>query len=119
MAENQSPIAAAIQSVLDKAKATAASGKLSSSMFGQLLDQLKAAAIKGASSLAVAGYEKKALVMEQVGKFIDSYLPLPAYLFFARPWIKQWLMSLASGAIDALYKELIPQPTPTPTPSTP
>lgn len=113
---------AAVQSVFNQAAASAGSVGLSWSSFGQYFDLLKVAAMEAAKEMAVAGYQKKQLVMDAIGVFIDAYLPLPAWLFFLRGTVKKVLLSLADGAIETLYKKIIdvvpvPVPTPAPTPS--
>jgi hypothetical protein len=119
MADTQS-FDQAVQGVLNKAQASAGAGGLSWSLFGQLYEQLKIAAIEAAKDLAVAGIQKKQYVIDALGVFIDNYLPLPSWLFFLRPTIKKYLLWLAAGAIEALYERLVKTlpatPTPAPTP---
>lgn len=104
----------AVQSVLNQAQSNAGNTGLSWVSFGQLYEQLKIVAVEAAKDLAIAGYQKKQLVMDAVSVFIDKYLPLPAWLFFLRTPIKNLLLSLADGAIESLYRKLVP-PTPEPT----
>ncbi len=106
----------AVQGVFDRANTLAGGGKLSVFAFGELLDLLKTTAVKAAKDLALAGYQKKELVMSEIANFIDKFLPLPAYLFFLRGPIKRWLLALADGAIEALYRELV-KPVPPLTPA--
>jgi hypothetical protein len=75
--------------------------------FGMLFEQLKILAMEKASQLALEGYEKKQLVLDALASFIDNKMPLPVWLFWAKPMIKKLLLSLASGAIETLYKKYI------------
>jgi hypothetical protein len=109
----------AVQGVLDRANSLAGNSTLSWVDFGQLYDQLKIVAVEAAKDLALQGYQKKQFVLDALDKFIDAYLPLPAWLFFLRSPVKKILLQLADGAIEALYQKLIkPTPTQTPEPTT-
>lgn len=109
-----------VQSIFDQAGADGRTSGISWNSFGKYLDMLKVSAMLAAKDLAVAGYQKKQYVMSAIESFIDNFLPLPTWLFFLRTPIKNVLLSLADGAIEALYKEIIeaiPSPTPAPAPS--
>lgn len=104
----------AVQAVLDQAKVTAGTSGLSWNSFGYLYERLQIIAVEAAMQLALEGYQKKQLVLDAVGQFIDAYLPLPIWLFWLRPQIKKWIFWLADGAIESTYKRLVKLVPPNP-----
>jgi hypothetical protein len=111
-----------IQAFVARARELAADG-LTWAEFMQLALALVQLAVAAAMQLANSGADKKALVLSAVGYLFDAVapklgLPFPLSLLdgWVRPWIQPRLralvLSLADGAIEAVYSRLKPAPLP-------
>jgi len=83
-----------------------AKGGLTLAECGQLLFSLLALAISAADEWRnVPGTQRKAWVLDAVGRLYDAlvpYLPLPMRLPLVSDVIRQVVMALASGAVEAI-----------------
>ncbi len=94
----------------DKAK-----GGLTLAEIGALFISLIYMAVALLNSVSVPGADKKALVLEAVGFLFDTIapaIPLPFWLapvrLFLRPRLRQLVLAIADGAIEAIYARLKP-----------
>lgn len=115
-----------IQAFVARARELAADG-LTWSEFVQLAIALLQLAVAGAMHLANSGADKKALVLSALGYLFDAVAPklvLPFPLSLVDGWVRPWIqprlralvLSLADGAIEAIYSRLKPPPVPSPQP---
>ena len=107
-ASDADDLASAVQAFLDTAVAKASDG-ITWAEFGELLIALLRLAVTSLDVVSgMDGAEKKALVMVAVGTLLDRLadravppIALPMW-WLVRPAVRSLLMSLASGAVEAL-----------------
>jgi len=107
-ASDASDLASAVQAFLDTAVAKASDG-ITWAEFGELLIALLRLTVTSLDVVSgMDGAEKKALVMVAVGSLFDRLadqavppIALPVW-WLVRPAVRSLLMSLASGAVEAL-----------------
>lgn len=80
-------------------------GSFSLVRLGQVLQQFLVEAMQAAAQLlANQGHEKKQLVLDALGKVVDA-LPLPWWLSLVRGPLKSIVLTIADGAIEAIYSQ--------------
>lgn len=119
---------AQVEAFVARARELAAEG-LTWAELSQLTIALVQLAVSAATQLANPGADKKALVLAAVGYLFDAVAPrlaLPFPLSLVDGWVRPWIqprlralvLSLADGAIEAIYSRLKPaRPGPPPPPS--
>jgi hypothetical protein len=120
-AQSQPTFQAQVEAFVARARELAANG-LTWAEFMQLAIALVQIAVAAAMQLANSGADKKALVRSAVGYLFDAVaprltLPFPLSLLdgLVRPWIQPRLralvLTLADGAIEAVYTRLKSSPS--------
>ncbi|RCS43958.1 hypothetical protein DTL42_18400 [Bremerella cremea] len=90
---------------LTSAAVTQLNGSFSVARLGQVLQQFLVQAMQAAAQLlANQGHEKKQLVLDALGKALDA-IPLPWWLALIRPPLKNLVLTIADGAIEAIYSQ--------------
>lgn len=80
-------------------------GSFSLAQLSQVLQQFLVQAMQAASLLlANQGPEKKQLVLEALAEALDT-IPLPWWLAIVRSPLKNIVLTIADGAIEAIYSQ--------------
>ncbi len=80
-------------------------GSFSLARLGRVLQQFLVEAMQAAAQLlANQGHEKKQLVLDALAKAFDA-IPLPWWLTLVRLPLKKMVLTIADGAIEAIYSQ--------------